>query len=282
MLRSVPRTGFWRPPRQNAMFLTGGSGFLGRHLARHPLVERWELIAPGSTLLDLRRREPVIEAIRDWRPQVVVHLAYRRDDRRSIVDASRNVAEAVAASAVDTRLVHVSSDVVFGGRAAPYVEPDPPDPATDYGRWKAEAESCVAAACPSAVLVRISLLYGTDLLSPHQLQVRRAAQGDPSTAYFTDEVRCPTHADDVAAAIFALAELRGVSGPLHAASPEPLDRAAFARHIAVWCGLDPAVLRTTTLAESGIARPGRVVLDVTRAAALGITCRPASEVLRPT
>ena len=39
-------------------------------------------------------------------------------------------------------------------------------------------------------------------------------------------------------------------------------------------GLDPSLVRTATLAESGLVRPGHVVLDSSRAADLGIHCRP--------
>ena len=66
-----------------------------------------------------------------------------------------------AAAAAGARLVHLSSDVVFSGRAGrPYAEEDAPDPITAYGAAKAEAERLVAAACRGAVLVRTSLIYG--------------------------------------------------------------------------------------------------------------------------
>ena len=78
------------------MFVTGGRGLLGRHLQRSPAIERWELIAPGSRALDIRRRDRVLDEIVEWKPKCVVHLAYRNDDRRTIVDGSRNVAEAAA------------------------------------------------------------------------------------------------------------------------------------------------------------------------------------------
>jgi dTDP-4-dehydrorhamnose reductase len=274
----MARRGFWKPRRQHALLVTGASGFLGRHLARHPAIADWELIAPGSLTLDVRRREVVLASATEWKPQAIVHLAYRRDDPRTIVQGSRHVAE--AAAACGAHLVHLSTDLVFGGRSTDYTESDRPDATLDYGRWKAEAEAAVLAACPSAVLLRTSLLYGTDQLSPPQLDVERAARAQTTMAFFTDEIRCPTHADDVAAAICQLADRREVSGPLHLASPEPMDRAAFARLVARWLGLDPAALRSATLAEAGVARPGRVVLDSSRAGALGFTCRPASSVLR--
>jgi dTDP-4-dehydrorhamnose reductase len=128
--------------------------------------------------------------------------------------------------------------------------------------------------------VRTSLIYGTDHLAPTQLEVRAAVTGRSSMSYFSDEVRCPVHAADLADAIGHLAARRDVVGPLHVAGPEAVDRPTFARLIARWMGHDPSLLRTSTIAESGMVRPGRVVLDVSDAAALGIHCRPVSEVLR--
>jgi dTDP-4-dehydrorhamnose reductase len=264
--------------RRRLMFVTGSSGFLGRHLVGTAASSKWEIIAPPSSQLDVCHAESVLEEVRVWKPSAVVHLAYRRDDPRAIVIASANVA--AAAAAVGARLVHVSTDVVFGGRPRPYVESDLPTPVTDYGHWKAGAEAEVTEACPSAVIVRPSLIYGTQQLAQVQLDVRDAATGRSSMAFFADEVRCPVHALDLARAIAVLAERRDVTGPLHVTGPEPIDRVSLARLIARWMGHDPAVLRTSTIAESGLVRPARVVLDVSQAESLGIRCRPVTEVLQ--
>ncbi|MCB0957519.1 MAG: sugar nucleotide-binding protein, partial [Ilumatobacter sp.] len=106
---------------------------------------------------------------------------------------------------VGARLVHMSTDMVFAGRAADYTEADPPDAVLDYGRWKAEAEAAVADACPEAVLVRASLLYGTGRSSRAQEDVADVLAGRKAMRFFTDEYRCPTHAADVAAALVQVA-----------------------------------------------------------------------------
>ena len=38
------------------VLVTGGSGFLGRHLAEARGAQRWSWVAPSSSLLDLRDR----------------------------------------------------------------------------------------------------------------------------------------------------------------------------------------------------------------------------------
>lgn len=262
------------------MLVTGATGFLGKHLVNGPATADWEVIAPSSTSMDIRHRENTIDAISDWKPNVVVHLAYRKDDRSNIVDGSRNVAEgAVAAKA---HLIHMSTDVVFGGRAAPYVETDEPFPVIPYGAQKLDAERVVAATHPSAAIVRTSLLYGTDRPSPPQIELA-AALRSPSArhgmTFFTDEYRCPTHAADVADAISRLAALPDVSGPIHVAGPERVSRARLAELMARHIGADARLIPTTTIAESGQIRAANVVLDVSGAAQLGITCRPVSAVL---
>lgn len=264
---------FRRRHHHRLVFVTGGSGFVGQHLQETLDARRVEWVAPSADTLDLHHRERVLEQVAEWRPDVIVHLAYRKSDAASIVGASANVAE--AATAVRARLVHLSSDLVFAGRDAAYTEADVPDATLDYGRWKSEAEREVTARCPGAVLVRTSLLYGTEHLAPWQVAVRDRR---PVT-WSEGEVRSATFVDDLAAATSVLIDHPDVCGPLHVAGPEPLTRADLARATAAWLRADPASLRTAPGAAAD--RPGRVVLDSAMAAAtLGIHCRAVSAVLR--
>jgi dTDP-4-dehydrorhamnose reductase len=264
--------------RQRLMMITGATGFLGRHLVEASEIGGWQLLAPSSISLDVRQRARVLDEITTWKPNVVVHLAYRRDDRRCIVDGSEAVA--VAACRVGARLIHVSTDMVFAGRSTPYVETDRTDARLPYGRWKAEAETLVQRACPSALIVRPSLLYGTDVLGACQHDVLAALSGSPTMKFFTDESRCPAHAADVAAAICVLADRHDISGPLHLAGPQALTRAQFAVAIARYLGLDERGLQFTSLAEAGLDRPGVLILSTARAQSLGLSIRSVAEALR--
>lgn len=266
----------WRSHRKHLMLVTGASGFLGQHLMMASERNSWELVAPSSRIIDILNRERTVGEIKEWRPNVVVHLAYRRDDRRVIVDGSRNVAE--GARAAGARLVHVSTDMVFAGRPIAYDEKVTPNPITPYGAWKYEAEQEVTEVMPRAVLVRPSLLYGTDHLAPSQLDVQRACTGVTTMTFFTDEVRCPAYAGDVAAAISSLAGMGDVHGPVHVAGP-PMSRADYARHVASWLGFHPDQVPTGTLADSGHIRPSTVILNTSKAEEMGLHCRPVAEVL---
>ncbi len=264
-----------RRRRTRRLFVTGGSGFLGHHLVNGPASEPWEVIAPGSQSLDLRNRESVIEVLRDWRPTAVIHTAYRKGDRRSIVDATANVAE--AATTVGTRLVHVSTDSLFAGQLAPYTEVDPPRPVHQYGVDKADAETAVSATDPGAVIVRTSLLYGTDEPSHHELVVRDAISGNSPMTFFTDEIRSPLLVADLAATLLDLALMAEVTGILNVAGPVPLGRAELAVMSARRHGWDASKIRTSTIESSGLARPSKVILDSGRAARHGLAVRGPSD-----
>ena len=143
----------------------------------------------------------------------MVNAAYRQDDRATTCDGAVHVAAAAAATGS-------AAGAALDGRGLrrregrPYTEADEPTPLTDYGRAKADAERGVLAACPAALVVRTSLIYGGDRPGP---QERLAA--DPEAAFFSDEVRCPIQVGDLADALIELAATER-SGLLHVAGAD--------------------------------------------------------------
>ncbi len=261
-------------PRPERLLVTGGSGFLGRHVLNGPLPDRWEVTAPSSRELDLRDAASVEAAIRGWQPTAIIHTAYRKDDPTSIVEATRHLAEAAQRHRV--RLVHVSTDALFGGRNEPYLEIDDPTPVSDYGRWKAAAEREVTANAPGALIVRTSLLFGDRQVSPHERAVHDAISGRSTLSFFSDEIRSALVVDDLAAALVELAGRPDLAGCLHLGGPEALSRAELAVRCARRHGWDESKLRFSTVEQSGLTRPARVVLDSSLATSYGFTMRGPS------
>jgi dTDP-4-dehydrorhamnose reductase len=253
------------------LFVTGGAGYLGRHIVTSRTTERWEIVAPDSRGFDLRNAASVRSVVRDWNPTAIIHTAYRRGDRGSIVDATQNIAE--AAEACRARLVHVSTDVVFRGGRDAYTERDAPSPIIDYGLHKTDAEHAVSSTCPGAVIVRTSLLVGGRELSSHEVAVHEAIEARSPMVFFTDEIRCPVLVGDLAASLVELAERTDITGVLHLAGPDAMSRADLAIRIAHRHRWNPWKLRFGTLAESGLNRPGRVVLDSSVALSHGLSVR---------
>ena len=256
------------------LLVTGGSGYLGGEVVRLAAAEGWEVEGtsfrtPGNVHLDVRDAAAVDQLVDAMRPECVVHTAYLQDGPdawATNVDGSGNVAR--AAAAIGARLVHVSTDLVFsGGAGRPYREDDPAEPVMEYGRSKAAAEAAVAAAAPAAVIVRTSLIYGGETLSGHERRILDVADGRADLEFFTDELRCPVRAGDLARALLALAGLP-VSGPLHVAGADGVSRHDFAVLVAAANGRRSDHLRTALAAEAAPHRPRDCRLDCSRATAL--------------
>jgi dTDP-4-dehydrorhamnose reductase len=210
------------------LWITGATGFLGRRL----VAEAEALgVDVDTTRVDVRIADAVAAHVSNRPPEWVIHTAYRQqpeeEARRTNVQGSANVAS--AAGAVGARLVHLSTDVVFSGRkGSPYVEEDAPDPVTDYGRTKADAERGVAEAHPAALLVRTSLIVAGPGREPSKHEL---AALDPANTWFTNEIRSPVRVADLAAAVLELAA-GDAAGPLHVAGADPLSRHELAALVA--------------------------------------------------
>ncbi|GAA1565576.1 sugar nucleotide-binding protein [Kribbella hippodromi] len=271
------------------LLVTGAAGLLGRELLRSAALRGHEVVpayhsagVDGGVRLDVRRRDAVREVIRTVRPDGIIHAAYRQDDWATTADGAVNVALAAGAA----RLVFVSSDAVFSSRKSAWTEDEPPHPETAYGAAKAAAETTIRALTPAAVIARTSIIVGSDGTSGEELRVRRlatsaqcpssvAAEGASARqeSFFTGNIRCPIHVEDLAAALLELLP-SDAAGVVHLAGPEALSRHQLGRLIAIRDGLDPDALPSTP----GV--PSNILLDAQRTqAAISTRLRPPWEFL---
>ena len=135
-------------------------------------TSRRELVAPLWTgmemrTLDLSRQDPAV-LLEEIRPDVVIHAA-----AEGSVDAVENRAADFWALNVEVprriadwcqrrevRLVHVSSNAVFGRKPGPYDDFSEHSPINDYGRLKSAAERAVLQVNDRALLIRPITMYG--------------------------------------------------------------------------------------------------------------------------
>lgn len=260
------------------LLVTGASGFLGSVLAMRAAAAGWEVtgtfrsrppeVSWRSVALDVRDGPAVARVIEDAAPDAVIHTAYRQDaDDLAKVNVDGAAAVAAAARAAGARHVHISTDAVFrGGLGRPLRESDALDPVTPYGVTKAQAEQAVALANPAALQVRTSLIYGGPgcAVSKHEEAAIAAARGERQMTFFVNEVRSPVQVGDLASALVELLAA-DVTGPLHVAGADPVDRHAFAALIARSHGIGTERL---VAGDSGPSRPGDCTLDSSRGRAL--------------
>lgn len=187
-------------------------------------------------------------------PHLVVNASSHKADWA--VTADGPIRLAMAAAKHGSRLVHVSSDAVFSGAQVHYDETCLPDPVTPYGAAKAAAETGVLTVHPEAVVARTSLIIGHGR-SVHERAVHELAAGTRDGVLFTDDIRCPVHVEDLAAALLELASC-DASGIHHLAGPDALSRHELGILIARRDGLDASRLPTGLRAHSTL--PG--ALDV--------------------
>lgn len=258
------------------LLVTGASGYLGRSVARQALAAGWHVVGtfwraplPLEQVvwqrLDVRDRRAVHALVESARPSAIVHTAVvEPNDWATNADGAAHVA--LAARAHGVRLVHVSSDAIFNGASGLYAEDAAPEPITPYGAAKAAAETAVRAIVPDALMARTSLIIGTAPYK-HVQMVLDMLSGKHPGALFTDEIRCPVAVEDLAAALLELVDL-DLGGVLNVTGADAVSRYELGRLIARRWQRDPARLRPSSTAESGMRRPTDVRLDIRRAQAL--------------
>ncbi|MCX5129420.1 sugar nucleotide-binding protein [Streptomyces sp. NBC_00347] len=269
--------------------IVGGSGFLGTELVRQARADGHTTVAtyatkPGSASpsawrrLDLRDSGSLDTVLSEVRPEVVLNVS--SGSAHWPTTAEGPVRLAMAAAKYGSRIVHVSSDAIFSGADVHYDESSLPDPVTPYGAAKAAAETGVLAVHQKAMVARTSLIIGHGR-SVHERLVHDLAAGTRDGALFTDDVRCPVHVTDLAAALLELAAA-DATGIHHLAGPDAVSRHELGILIAARDGLDATQLPTGLRAESTLPGALDVRLD-SRATQQGLrtTLRGARQFLRP-
>jgi len=160
-------------------------------------------------------------------------------------------------ASTDTRLVHLSIDLVFSGKAqGGYTEQHTPDPVTVYGCTMVEAEQRVARAIPSACILRISLPMGVSF-NGHAGAIdwigSRFKKDKPATLYY-DEVRTPAYSDCLNE-LFNAVLGNSLAGVFHAGGPRQLSLFEIAQVINRVGGYDPALLMGCARFDAGPIPP---------------------------
>jgi dTDP-4-dehydrorhamnose reductase len=199
-------------------------------------------------------------------PDVVIHTAAdwstEKAMREVIVEGTENVAR--AARKLGIRLIHLSTDVVFDGEGGCYTEENKPSPVHAYGKAKYESEQIVLETCADSVVVRTSLIIGTDWQDAQSRWLREDILNRKRVTLFVDEIRSPVWVHELAEGLVTLA-LSDYRGTLHMSGPQGLTRYQLGTFLLDMQGLDASTVIPTLARESGLERPLNCTLDISRA-----------------
>jgi len=238
--------------------ITGANGMLGHDL--QSVLSGREVTALGRTALDVANTDAVAAAVAGH--DVVINCAAYTsvDDAETDEDAAYAVNAvgagnlALAAAASGARLVQISTDYVFDGRATtPYAESAARAPISAYGRTKAAGEELVLEHnSDRSYIVRTAWLYGAH--GPNFPKTMLALAGSrESWSVVDDQLGQPTWTADLATQILTLLDADAPAGVYHGTNSGAATWFEFARAVLEASGMDPE--RITPTDSSSFVRP---------------------------
>ena len=237
----------WMDREISCVTVFGGSGFVGRRVARHlhgsgatvRIASRHPKPAEGEGLeqiaADAHDERSVEAAVADADGVVnaiSLYVEHGRDTFHSVhVEAAARIARA-ARRAGTKRFVHLSGIGADAGSPSPYI------------RSRGEGEAAVQTAFPGAVIIRPAVMFAPD--DAFLTTILRLLRSLPAYPMFGDgRTRLqPAYADDVAAAIAEVVRQSKKPYPIYElAGPRVYSYEELLRTIARSAGLRPVLMR---------------------------------------
>jgi dTDP-4-dehydrorhamnose reductase len=243
------------------LLVTGAAGMLGHDVMLAAGNAGHDVVGYGRAELDVTDPGALARKLDLERPDAVINCAAWTE-----VDGAEGAEEAAfaingkgagnvaaAASEVEARVVHVSTDYVFdGAKGAPYVESDQPAPLSAYGRTKLAGEEAVAAANKRHFIVRSAGLFGISGRNFVDTMLRLSEDQNEVTVV-RDQIGSPTYTWHLAYGIVRLID--GMEyGIHHMAAAGQCSWYEFAREIFEQARVECRVFSITS-EEFGAAAP---------------------------
>ena len=222
--------------------LFGSKGFVGSAVLRalkqrkHSCLQyAHQSLADPERCICLSNKDLLTRKLLDEWPDAVINCAaisspdsVNQDPlfaRKVNVEGAISLAEISAH--LGCRYIHLSSDMIFDGTSSPYRSTDIPNPLSEYGRQKLEAEKGVLAVTDENLLVlRLTLVNGNSpsgRRSPHERILNSLFEGKPITL-FDDEIRQPCSAENIASVVVELLERPNLNGLFHWSGANEISR----------------------------------------------------------
>jgi len=247
--------------------ILGSKGQLGTAFTLYFKDKGWECFGVDADELDITNLNALMDLMNAYRPGLLLNCAaYNLVDKAETdqvaafnvnVKGPRNLA--IAASQIETKIVHFSTDYVFDGKKRkPYTEQDETSPLNVYGQTKLLGEKAILGIAMAAVF-RLSWLYGGEKQNFVGKVLDWAGRGE-TLRIADDEISVPTYTEDVVKAVMKAMEL-GLFGLWHMPGNGFCSRFEWAKEILRLKGLDTEIVPAKTADFKPAAeRPGYSVM----------------------
>lgn len=219
--------------------------------------------------LDITSFNDVREFLNEFKPDIVINAAAytnvdgceTNEDLAFKVNSIGPKNLAIACEEVKSKLVHISTDYVFGGDSnIPYREYDLPNPINVYGKTKYLGEEYVKQLCNRYFIVRTAWLYGYNGKN-FVRTIMKTAKEKGYLEVVDDQKGNPTNAEDLAYHILKIA-LTDNYGIYHCTGKGECSWYDFAYNIVNYLGINCRVVPIKTdISKRAAIRPVCSSLD---------------------
>ena len=197
------------------ILVTGANGMLAKEV-REKFEKGNEVIATDVAELDITNGQAVMDYVMNLKPDYIINCAaftavdkaeecYELADKIN-GDGPTNLAK--AAKVAGAKLVHISTDYVFGGDldlSKDYKEDDPKTPVTVYGKTKLHGEEGIASNMDEYYIFRTAWLYGVGGNNFVKTMTKLGSTRDEINVV-ADQHGSPTYAKDLTEIIYQAIE----------------------------------------------------------------------------
>jgi dTDP-4-dehydrorhamnose reductase len=278
------------------LLVTGISSFLGKELALFPQKE-WGISGlyynnkvehPNveCLLCDIADEESLNKILKKIKPDVVIHFAALSNPNYCELHPEKSFQVNVVASSklatlcnsFQIPMIFTSTDLVFDGENAPYVETDILQPMMVYGKHKAEAEKLVLKNCEKAIIARLPVMYGNGGFMKNWI---KTLKNDGTISAFTDEYRSMMSATSAIEGLFLLLNQKA-KGVWHLGGKEKISRYDFAIKMVKVFNLPGEKINPVLRKEVKMpaARPADVSMNSSKAYQIGFNPLSVDEALK--
>ena len=195
------------------LLITGAYGQLGNEIkVLSENYGEWEFIFTDIDLLDITDKNAVTDFLNLTKPHFLINCAaYTAVDKAETdmetaftINATAPGILANAAKQTGTKIIHISSDYVFGGKALrPLVEDDEVNPEGVYAKSKLAGEQNCMKENADSMIIRTSWLYST-FGNNFVKTMLRLGHERSSLNVVNDQIGSPTYAADLAQTILKI------------------------------------------------------------------------------